>query len=143
MRLIRSKYFALIIIILVALILGYLYDIGNIFATIIGLVGLVFGWILFKLADINLKIFLYLVIEVCILILAFSIAYYEIIKDYLNALTISTQVLFHFTIINTPDELANNTAFKILALFEGFIGYFLLVTGVVMLISKNKLKFSK
>ncbi|MEW6686877.1 MAG: hypothetical protein AB1393_11845 [Candidatus Edwardsbacteria bacterium] len=105
----------------------------------VGIVGIWFGIVLFRMAKIDAQILLYLVVEVLLIWLAFSLAFCELSQGIkIDAFIIGIQNLFHFTVISVPDKISNSIVYKILASAEGFIGYLLVVSGVVLLFKERK-----
>lgn len=105
----------------------------------VGIVGIWFGIILFKLARLDARILGYLMMEVLLIWLAFSLAYCESLQSIkIDAFIFSIQNLFHFKVISIPQKISNSIVYKILATLEGFIGYLLIVSGVVLLFKGHK-----
>lgn len=101
----------------------------------LGILGIWFGVVLWRMAKLDAKVLLYLAGEVVLIWLAFSLAYLEMTPDLGGALSLSAQNLLHFNFINIPDELSNFWPYRVLGVLEGFVGYLLIVSGVALLIT--------
>jgi hypothetical protein len=104
----------------------------------ISILAIWFGIILYKMGRFNNKIMLFLIIEVIFIWIAFSFAFWEIGESLGNCLVYSLQNLFHFTVISINDSFNQSIVYKILASLEGFIGYLLVVSGIVLVFSNQK-----
>lgn len=108
-------------------------------AIAVGILGGWFGIELYKKAGLNLGVLLKLCVEAVIIIVAFALAFCEVGMKTGDAIVVSFQNLFHFTIINIPQTINDSAKYKIFASLQGFIGYILVVSGVGLLIKKNVL----
>lgn len=105
-------------------------------AVAVGIFGFWFAIELFKLANLDLKILCFLILEVILIWLAFSLAYYEMYPKMQDVTLISLQSLFHFSIVPIPSELLESTLFRIFVYLESFVGYLLVISGVGLLFKK-------
>ena len=107
----------------------------------LGIFGIWFGVVLWRIAKLDARVLLLLAIEVILVWLAFSLAYLEMSPNLSNAFSLSMQNLLHFGFINIPDKLSDFWLYRLVAALEGFVGYLLVVSGVALLIT-DKLKDS-
>jgi hypothetical protein len=107
-------------------------------AIIIGFLGVWFGIQLIKIAKIDLKIISLLALQVFLISMAFTLLYFELTDNFLVSLTISFQNLFHVNLITLPISLENSFLYKICTLFETFVGFILIISGVGVTIKTIK-----
>ena len=130
-----KKTFALIGLVVVSVALSlwigwYATAIG------LGILGAWFGLVLWKVARLDAKVLLLLAAEVILIWLAFALAYLEITSDPSDAFAVSMQNLLHFEFINIPENLSASWSFRIIAAFEGFVGYLLILQRKIGLLRK-------
>lgn len=106
-------------------------------AILIGVFSIIIGFKVFEEAQLNFRLLLLLSIQILFLCFAFTFVFFEFNISFIDAITISFQNLFHVSIITIPDTMESLNMYKLIASFESFIGYILIVSGVSLMI-KNK-----
>ena len=106
-------------------------------AIAVGIFSIWFGITLWKIARLDTQVLLLLAGQVLLIWLAFALAYLELTDNLSDAFSISMQNLLHFEFITAPISLTSSITYRILAAFEGFAGYLLIVSGVALLIQEK------
>lgn len=105
-------------------------------ALAVGVYSILIGSYLITKANLNVKTLLLIAAQVLFISIAFGLVYHELGISILNSITLSFQNVFHVSIITTPPNLETSNIYKIMASFESFIGYLLIVSGVSLLVKK-------
>ena len=107
-------------------------------ALTIGVFSIIIGIKIFQLASLKFDILGLLCLQIIFLCTAFGLVYVEELGlSFIDSMTLSFQYLFHVSIVSVPDVIENLILFKILASFESFIGYLLIISGVGLMIKSN------
>lgn len=107
-------------------------------AALIGIYSIIMGIRIFSEAQLKLNLLGLLSIQIIILCSAFGIVYYEIGVNPVDSITISFQNLFHVSIISVGKDIQGLVQYKIVASAQSFIGYLLIISGVSLMLKKQK-----
>ena len=100
----------------------------------IGIFSIWFGIYLFKITEIDPKILLLVSLQSLLVCLSFGLLYYEICGNFLSSMVISFQNLFHVNLTSMPELLEKSRLYPIISIFETFVGYLLIISGVAITI---------